>query len=135
MQQVVEPPKPHTRNFAPISRRVLLEGSISASFVGVGSSLSGDADAAGSEPASVPTRQTAAYLVRETAAQAYLREQQPAHRSNGDEARYPDKRASFAKTLPHNDVGEVDPTAFAAFVAVLSSGDPTSFETIPRGRR
>src|SRR5215510_9217275 len=27
----------------------------------------------------------------------------------GDEARYPDKRASFAKTLPHNDFGEVDP--------------------------
>ena len=135
MQQVVEPPKPHTRNFAPISRRVLLEGSISASFVGIGSSWIRDADAAGSEPASGPTRQTAAYLVRETAAQAYLREQQPAHRSNGDEARYPDKRASFAKTLPHNDVGEVDPTAFAAFVTVLSSGDPTGFETIPRDRR
>ena len=57
------------------------------------------------------------------------------HQSNGDEARYPDKRASFAKTLPHNDLGEVDAEAFAAFVSVLSSGDPNRFETIPRDRR
>jgi hypothetical protein len=69
------------------------------------------------------------------AAQAYLHEQQPTHRSNGDEARYPDKRASFAKTLPHNNVGEVDPNAFTAFVDVLSSGDPARFETIPRDDR
>jgi hypothetical protein len=131
MQQIVKPSKPHTRKFAPISRRVLLGRSISAGFVGVGSSWTRDANAAIPE-ASVPTRQTAAYLMRETAARAYLREQPSAHRSNGDEARYPDKRASFAKTLPHNDVGEVDPSAFAAFVTVLSSGDPTGFETIPR---
>src|SRR5262249_3265509 len=44
----------------------------------------------------------------------------------------PDKRASFTKTLPHNDAGEVDAEAFATFVSVLSSGDPSRFETIPR---
>jgi hypothetical protein len=66
------------------------------------------------------------------AAQTYLDEPQPVHRSNGDEARYADKRASFAKTLPHNDAGEVDAEAFATFVSVLSSGDPDGFETIPR---
>jgi hypothetical protein len=57
------------------------------------------------------------------------------HRSNGDEARYSDKRASFAKTLPHNDFGGVDPEAFATFVSILSRGDPDGFETIPRDRR
>src|SRR5262249_57448287 len=74
----------------------------------------------------------AALGMREAGAQRYVNEQEPLHRSNGDEARYPDKRASFAKTLPHNEAGEVDPEAFAAFVSVLSSGDPNRFETIPR---
>ena len=27
---------------------------------------------------------------------------------NGDEDRYADRRASFSKTLPHNELGEVD---------------------------
>ena len=56
-------------------------------------------------------------------------------RPPGDEERYADKRASFAKTLPHNDVGEVDVEAFKAFVAILTRGDTRGFETIPRDRR
>jgi len=132
MQRIGEPSKSNVTNFPAISRRTLLEGSVCAGLTGVGWSWSRDANAAGPGPTGGPTRQTAAYLVRQTAAQAYVDEQQPAHRSNGDEARYSDKRASFAKTLPHNDLGEVDPNAFAAFVTVLSIGDSTSFETIPR---
>jgi hypothetical protein len=77
----------------------------------------------------------AAFRIRQAAAQAYLDEREPLRQSNGDEARYPDKRASFAKTLPHNDLGEVDAEAFATFVSVLSSGDPNGFEVIPRDRR
>ena len=133
MQRIGEPSKSDVTNFPAISRRTLLEGSICGSLAGVGSSWSRDANAAGPEPGSA--RQTAAYLIRQVAAQAYLHEQPAARHSNGDEARYPDKRASFAKTLPHNDFGEVDPNAYAAFVAVLSNGDPTSFETIPRDPR
>jgi hypothetical protein len=135
VQQFVDMPRTDARNFASISRRTLLEGSICGSFAGVGSPWSRDANAAGPGPTGGPTRQNAAYLVRHAAAQAYLQEKQPVHRSNGDEERYSDKRASFAKTLPHNDVGEVDPNAYGAFVAILSSGDPTSFETIPRDPR
>ena len=135
MHQIGEPSNADVRNFPGISRRVLLEGGISASFVGVGSLCGRDADAAGPEPTGGSARQSAAYLVRQTAAQAYLHEQVPTHRSNGDEARYPDKRASFAKTLPHNDVGEVDPNAFATFVTILSKGDPNNFETIPHDAR
>jgi hypothetical protein len=64
----------------------LLEGSITASFIGIASSWSRDANAVSPEPASGgPERQTAAYSVRQAAAQEYLREQQPAHHSNGDE--------------------------------------------------
>jgi hypothetical protein len=133
MHDIVEPLKPHHASRHPVSRRALLEGSASAGLVaaaaGWGSAAlgPGDANAADGSP-----RQTAAFRMRQAAAQAYLDEPQPSHRSNGDEERYADKRASFAKTLPHNDAGEVDAEAFARFVSVLSSGDPNGFETIPR---
>ena len=138
MHHIVEPPKPDRASGHPVSRRALIEGSASAGFVaavvgGGGTVLRpGDANAADPTPGGRAARQMAAFRIRQAAAQAYLDEQEPLHRSNGDEARYPDKRASFAKTLPHNEAGEVDPEAFAAFVSVLSSGDPNGFETIPR---
>ena len=55
------------------------------------------------------------------------------HVSNGDEARYSNYIASFSKTLPHNDLGEVDPSAFQAFVAAMDSFDLTALENVPRG--
>jgi hypothetical protein len=73
--------------------------------------------------------------MRQGAAQAYLDEAAPVHVTNGDEARYPDKRASFAKTLPHNEVGEVDVDAYKAFISIVSSGDANGFENIPRDQR
>src|SRR6266446_4030474 len=134
MDHIVEPLKPDRARRHPVSRRAVLEGSASlvAAAAGWGGAAlrPGDANAADASP-----RQTAAFRIRQAAAQAYLDEPQPLHRSNGDEARYGDKRASFAKTLPHNDAGEVDADAFATFVSVLSGGDPTSFETIPRDQR
>ena len=119
------------------SRRALLEGSASSALgaaalgwsspvIGAGTTRSADSAGGGS------LRQMATFRIRQAAAQAYLDEQVPSHRSNGDEARYADKRASFAKTLPHNDAGEVDTEAFARFVSVLSSADPHAFEALPR---
>lgn len=52
--------------------------------------------------------------------------------TNGDEDRYPDRRASFAKTMPHDDLGEVNPDAYRAWLAILTSGDPAKFEQAPR---
>ena len=141
MHHIVEPPKPDCASGHPVSRRALLEGSASAGLAAAtigwgGASLHlRNATAADPAPGAWSARQIAAFRIREAAAQAYLDQQQPAHRSNGDEARYPDKRASFAKTLPHNDAGEIDADAYAIFVSVLSSGDPDKFETIPRDRR
>jgi hypothetical protein len=140
MHQTVEPPKPDRTSPLLVSRRALLGGSASAGFVAAAAGWAsavldpGGANAAGRGPDGRSQRQTAAFRIRQAAAHAYLDEPEPLHRSNGDEARYPDKRASFAKTLPHNDAGEVDAEAFAKFVSVLSSGDPNSFETIPRDR-
>ena len=118
----------------PISRRTLLAGSayVAAAAGWASTALRPDeANAANQVQGDPSSRQVASFRIRQAAAQAYLDEQEPLHRPNGDEARYPDKRASFAKTLPHNDAGEVDVAAFATFVSILSNGDPRGFETIP----
>jgi hypothetical protein len=139
MHQILDPP--NAARPTPVSRRTLLEGTAVAGLVagvagcGRGALGSRDAHAADPTPGAWSARQIAAFRIRQAAAQAHLDEQEPVHQSNGDEARYSDKRASFSKTLPHNDLGEVDAEAFAAFVSVLSSGDPNGFETIPRDRR
>src|SRR5215510_12228154 len=123
----------------PITRRSLLEVGANAGIVtaaaGCGAVLRPEpAKAAGPTPADRSARQLSVFRMRQGAAQAYLDEAAPMHASNGDEVRYPDKRASFAKTLPHNDVGEVDVEAFNRFVAILTSGEASGFEAIPRDR-
>jgi hypothetical protein len=52
--------------------------------------------------------------------------------TNSDEDRYPDRRASFSKTMPHNDLGEVDPEAYRQWLAILASGEPAGFDSVPR---
>jgi hypothetical protein len=125
MRTVVEPAEPETSCRRPLSRRTLLGSG--AGFAVIAAAEDAAAD--------VTSRQTSAFRIREDAAQAYLKAQIPSHPTNGDEARYADKRASFAKTLPHNDAGEVDADAFATFASILSNGDPESFERIPRDPR
>ena len=137
MHWTVERPKSDPTNPLRVSRRALLEGSASsalgaAAFGWSSSVISLDGASAADAPGGGSPRQMASFRIRQTAAEAYLGEPVPSHRSNGDEARYPDKRASFAKTLPHNDAGEVDAAAFARLVSVLASGNPDGFEALPR---
>ncbi len=75
-------------------------------------------------------RRTVAYDIRRDAATSHAA---PATRtrSNGDESLYTDKRASFTKTLPHNDLGEVDAAVFAAFLEAIERGDSAGFESLP----
>ena len=56
----------------------------------------------------------------------------PVLTTNGDEERYADKRANFAKTLPHDELGEVEPVAYSDLVSILRRGDPGQFEHMPR---
>jgi hypothetical protein len=72
------------------------------------------------------------FEIRCDCARAATREKNPIPTTNGDEERYADKRASFAKTLPHSDLGEVEPQAYADWLGVLGSGDPDQFEHVPR---
>lgn len=53
--------------------------------------------------------------------------------TNGDEQRYPDKRASFTKALPHLDSGLPDVPAFNKMVYALQTGNSDDFLAIPMG--
>ena len=110
-----------------LSRRAFLEiggraGIIAAAGAGRLLPLPRESLAADNTALGARQRRQRAYQIRHDAAQRYLAESLISHRSNGDEDRYEDKRASFSKTLPHNDIGEVDPQAYAAWLSILEVG-------------
>ena len=72
------------------------------------------------------------FEIRCDGARTDTRRNSPALTTNGDEERYSDKRANFAKTLPHDELGEVKPDAYADWVSILTRGDPGQFEHVPR---
>src|SRR5215831_10653299 len=55
------------------------------------------------------------------------------HIDNGDDALYPNKIGSYTKALPHNQLGEVDPDAYATLTAARETQDPDLFEEIKLG--
>jgi len=83
-------------------------------------------------PMSQEQRRQFVFERRRDSALAVLNKAPPAHLTNGDEDRYPDRRASFSKTLPHNDLGEVEPEAYRRWLAILARGDSAEFERAPR---
>lgn len=86
-------------------------------------------------------RRLRAYQIRNQAALQQARRVSEPRRDNGDEARYPNKVASFTKGLPHNARGEVDLAAYHTLLDALTSPDPNVFENVtlasvaPRRRR
>lgn len=82
-------------------------------------------------------RQATASLKRQEAAQIAFARPLPAHINNGEEEDYrndsgcPNFIANFSKGLPHNYLGEVDPTAYYTLITALKSGQPADFEAIP----
>jgi hypothetical protein len=79
------------------------------------------------------TRALRAYQIREQAARREMLLADPQQTNNGDEDLYPNKIASYSKGLPHNNLGEVDPTAYASLTKALQSGVPLDFENIILG--
>ena len=114
-------------NASRVSRRNLLLGSILALPA---ATLARAADLTG--PQTPQQRQLLVFDRRRAAAQAEFTGGPPAPATNGDEDRYADRRASFSKTMPHNDLGEVDPDAYRKWLAILASGDSEEFEHAPR---
>jgi hypothetical protein len=55
--------------------------------------------------------------------------------TNGDEERYPNRIGNFSKTLPHNDLGEVEPDDYQALMTALHTGEFDDFEALRLGGR
>ncbi len=73
------------------------------------------------------------FMIRREAAEEELDLGTPPHPSNGDEALYPDKCATYTKALPHDTFGRVDLNAYRSFIHALTSGNPADFENIILG--
>lgn len=80
------------------------------------------------------TRAEAAYKLKKKAAKQHLlyTSSLGKQRDNNDEKRYQNDNyyASFTKTLPSNQYGEVDPAAFEALKAAMRSGAQADFDAI-----
>jgi hypothetical protein len=88
----------------------------------------------GIEPASmIANRYTKSYEYRLSAAKMAKKRPLVYHVNNGDEARYPSKIASHTKALPHNQLGEVDPAAYATLAKAIATRSPLNFEAITLG--
>ena len=57
----------------------------------------------------------------------------PSHINNGDETRYSNFIGNYSQGLPHNSIGEVEPTAYEALLTAVNSGKPSDFANIPLG--
>lgn len=86
-------------------------------------------------PLSGRKRAKRAAQIKIDAANAERRVPIPDHSNNGDEALYANKIGSYSKGLKHDaTTGEVDPAAYAAYVAALESGDIAQIEAlVPAG--
>jgi len=86
----------------------------------------------GAAQATLGDRSDDVYKTR-LAAAAFERDQSSsAQRANGDEEALPRYVGMYSKALPHNDVGEVEPEAYAFLLRALRSGRPRDFDFIPR---
>ena len=74
-----------------------------------------------------------AYSLRISAASAQSDMSYGTQETNGDEGLYADYRSSFSKGLPHNALGEVDPSAYDGLLGALETGQTQDFENIPLG--
>jgi hypothetical protein len=79
------------------------------------------------------SRRARSYRIRVRAAIAERDVPTPRQISNGDEARYSNFIGNYSQGLPHNGIGEVDPTAYQAFLTAVTSGNPSDFANIPMG--
>lgn len=120
-------------------RRFLRSGSeagiaITTARAGLGAMLVQAVKSAAEEPERSVSEKRAqrSFEIRCDAARTSTNASHPLPATNGDEERYPDKRASFAKGLPQNELGEVEPSAYSEWLSILASGEPERFERVPR---
>jgi len=57
----------------------------------------------------------------------------PLHPNNGDETLYSNYIGNYSKGLPHNSLGEVDPTAYQSLLTAVTTGNASDFDGIIMG--
>lgn len=108
-------------------------------FSGTAASLAASSIAASAadrenQVALTPTqRRRRAFQLRRDAAETQRDRHLPLLPTNGDEQRYLNRIASFSKGLPHNDLGEVDASAYDALFAACDAGSWQALEAVPLG--
>ncbi len=123
------PTQPEAEPLA-VDRRRFLGGLGVAALAGLGARA---ASAVEIGPSLGVHRRNDAYQVRHQAAVEEKNHPVVNHLCNGDEDRYPNRIASYHKTLPHDPVtGEVDPAAYDALLDALRSGRVEDFDSIPQ---
>ncbi|MFF8432319.1 vanadium-dependent haloperoxidase [Streptomyces sp. NPDC016566] len=85
---------------------------------------------AGPDESTLHERSLTGRKLRQRAAERDYPTTWPEHPVNGDES-IPSKIGTYTKGLPHDDLGEVDLTAYARLRLALASGKPADFEAIP----
>jgi membrane-associated phospholipid phosphatase len=122
------------------SRRSFLKGLGAAALAGTVPLAAGAAGAlpdvlsdTSSKTLNIKARPGQAYQKRLNAAASDRKIKVPAHPTNGDEALYPSGIANFTKGFAHNSFGEIDPTAYAQYLAAVKTGKLADFEALPLG--
>jgi membrane-associated phospholipid phosphatase len=113
-----------------------IPGAAALGLTSAGVTLGSPAEAALPDPsiaAAATKRAVDAFQIRLEAAQAEANVPMPRQITNGDESRYPNFIANFSKGLPHNEIGEVQPSAYRAFLSALQRGTAKAFEDVPLG--
>ena len=78
-------------------------------------------------------RVTDSYQVREEAARFERQLPVPRQTTNGDEQEYQNFIGNYSKGLPHNAIGEVDPSAYRSLLSAVRQGTAAAFEQVPLG--
>ncbi|MFZ1341709.1 vanadium-dependent haloperoxidase [Thiothrix eikelboomii] len=78
------------------------------------------------------TRRLKAQALRQQASTIATERSHPQRINNGEEAAY-GYLVNYHKGLPHNAVGEVQHSAYRAFLNALTTSDPYDFDHIPQG--
>ncbi len=131
-------PRREAHKHSELSRRGLLGGLGAASLGAIAGRLPAAAAPRSTAPApphgaNLQDRKLEAHAIRVAAADAELALPEPLHATNGDEELYSNRIGNFSKTLPHDDLGQVDPAAYDALLAAVTAGTFEAFETVPAG--
>jgi membrane-associated phospholipid phosphatase len=123
------------------SRRAFLKGigaaGVTVPFAAIAVRAAGRSPDVLSDPNSqtlnIKNRRNQAFNNRLNAAADDHQLKAPPHPNNGDEATYPSGIANFTKGFAHNSFGEVDPAAYASYLAAVNTGKRQDFDALVLG--